>query len=307
MFTILNAYEAHPEGDTNWRMVVEFHPGNKEVRIYDTYGNGQSMDSFNNVSRILAHSRTCQAANVVSLVEFLESDEAQELLSVISEGSETIYDNGNPRGLLTEEGYKALDRLAYLVQDELDHLPQYWSAYDWFIPAGIKGVKVLGEFEEGDTIEEAAEKALEFAAPDYFLQQEDVEAFLRRQLEQVAQDEDLDLEDRNKARVLLGLPLLTTLATEWERYDQGPSGVRFTDYILQDGTTVTLVNDGSFCWLADMWTIDEALNVPLERAPLTGDLKEDSNWWYEQLCQNVPFDRSLIGPFEAELGERNWP
>lgn len=86
MTTIQNDYTPHPgEENNNWRMVVEFHPGNKEVRIYDTFGNGQSMDSFNNVSRTLAYSKAANKANVDSLVEFLETDEAQEFLSAYKE------------------------------------------------------------------------------------------------------------------------------------------------------------------------------------------------------------------------------
>lgn len=297
---IENNFDSHSEENSNWSLRIEFDPQQGKVNIYDWHGNGQSMTSYLRQTLFLGSANHANFADLDELVEFLESEDTQETLRLIADGHEVEWDGSNHVGRLTDEAQSLLEQLDEKITEVLNRLPSFWSADEWF-----NGVDVVKEMirDEADNIESYASDEAHKASPDIRLDEEEVARYLTRKLEQAAEGDDLDRA--NYARRLLDQPLLTTLWSEWEAYDEDKSeGVAFTDHTL-DGVVYTLVDDKSQCWLADERELSAAMEK-LREAP-AANVNERGNWWYDRLCEEVRHRPEAVEAFEAQHGPRNWP
>lgn len=98
----------------NWfHRVVLKHVDEPRITVETTYGNGASMNVWNNVDTCLVRVPD-GTADTSDLVAYLECDKGQALLGAIHEGHETRWFDGHERGYLSDE---AKDAQHYLTLD----------------------------------------------------------------------------------------------------------------------------------------------------------------------------------------------
>mgnify|MGYP003378957348 CR=1 FL=1 len=186
-FAISDDYEAHPGSSQTWRVDVVFDVAGGRVVIQDRWGNGTPAREYHRVNVRLATGKGGTYASMTPLVEYLESDRAQELLAELAEGHEVVWDGNNHVGRLTDSAVTALERLERQLSDLFPDLPSYWSAEDWF--AGCRTADLTGS-ESDDDLAELARKHVGDAQPDYHLLEADVLAYLTEQRNQLAAPQD---------------------------------------------------------------------------------------------------------------------
>lgn len=296
--TIQNNFDAHTGESGNWSTRIDFDPVDRVVKIYDFFGNGQSMATFNGTERSLGGCSHANIANIGDLVELLEGEEAQELLNDIAEGFETYWDGSNHRGRLTEDAAFAEEKLGEMIEDWFSSsATSYYTASEWF-----SGTDIVEEMLRGDHDVESYVAEQEAKAEAGQIDEDDIRSYVENELEKAVDSEDL--VEANFARHLLDKPEVTTLWREWERYDENqPDGVEFDQYNL-DGKSVILVDDKCQCWLVEEVFFDAAMDEVRE---VPADLGEDRRrWWYDVLCGECPHNADFVEAFEAEYGGRNW-
>lgn len=293
--------------DSNWKTIVEFYVDDPKVRIYNQFGNGQSMNSFEGKSYILL-TTSCNYGSMQEMVDTLESEHAQILMNNIISNYELIYTGSNYRGSLSEDGVSSLDELKELLENQLEYLPQCWAASDWF--RETSAFDIVSEIKDFGGIRETAQQYVKDAAPEYFLDEEDVYEYINNLVNDLASDELVQSYDQNKidivneARELEGLPTRwMTIRQCWEKYDQGrPEGVSFEEFDLEE-KTVILVNDRNSMWLA----LPEDLEYSLDTYIKVNESEESASLeWYVQLCCLTEYQKGLIPAFETQYGERNF-
>lgn len=300
--TIQNNFDAHTEENSNWSVRIDFDPTTRVVKIYDFFGNGQSMATYNGTERAIGSNCHCNVSNIEDLVALLEGEEAQGYLSDIAEGFETYWDGSNHRGRLTEDAFWAEEKLGEMIEDWFSaSAVNYYSAEDWFQYSDVVAEMIKGDHDVESYVAEQEAKA-ESGQVD----KDDLRRYVQSQLEEAADlnDED-ELEKINFARKLLGKPEVTTLWVEWRKFDEDrPDGVSYSLYNL-DEESVVMVDDKSQCWLVEEDVFDAAMGKVREVPRLSDD--DRSRWWYDALCSDLSHCPRFVEAFEAEHGPRNWP
>ena len=199
---ICDRYEARGDENSNWELVVEFEVEDNRVDIYEFFGNGQTMMSYHGRTVVL-HRGKCNAANVDALVDALESEKAQGLLGEAVEGYSCEWNGNNHVGRYTEDAEKAIEELVGIVNDAIESLPGLWKAAEWFGGAAIRREAVLGEINEGETLKQAAGRAVKDALPDYHLCAKDVEQYFHNELKDAFDDGEFCAEISELVKILL--------------------------------------------------------------------------------------------------------
>lgn len=196
--TIHDEYSSHPGDTGNWSTVVEYRIEDGSVRIFDWFGNGQSMESYLGRSRNIGYNESASFGSVEPLVELLQGNEAQALMAEIAEGYSVEWNGHNHVGRLTDSAKEAEEALERLIASCWEYLPTVWTAEEWFGGASIWGELALREVEEHGSIEEAASSNVLNASPEYYLNQYDLEKYLDKELRLLAEGDDETLAARAK-------------------------------------------------------------------------------------------------------------
>ena len=294
---IVNDFSAHTGENDNWSCRIDFDPESREVRIYDYFGNGQSMATFNGTERAIGSNSHCNVNNIEDLVEFLESDQVQGLLAEIADGYETFWDGSNHRGRLSADADVAEDELRELISDWFNTSAAcFYSADEWFHSSDVVAEMMRGDHDIESYVAEQEAKA-EVGQVD----EDDLTAHVRSELEKQAESEDSDdLDKINFARRALDMTEVTTLWAEWEKFDEDShDGVTF-ERITLNGNRYVEVDDRDTEWIADEDEFDAEMNKVRE---LPSDHycteKREEGWWYTVLCSEV----SNVTDHDQELAE----
>ena len=190
-FPIHDDYDAHPGSSFDWRVEIIFEVEAGRVCIQDRWGDGTPAREYHRVNVRLATAKGSTYASMTPLVDYLEADEAQDLLATLAEGHSVAWDGNNHVGRLTDSAVTALERLERQLSDLFPDLPSYWSAADWF--SGNRTADLTGS-ETDDDLAELARKHVGDALPDYHLQEDDVLFYLTEQRDRLkSADQDLQL------------------------------------------------------------------------------------------------------------------
>jgi hypothetical protein len=221
-FPIHDDYDAHPGSGFDWRVDIIFDLEAGRVCIQDRWGNGTPAREWHKIDIRLATAKGCTFASMTPVVEYLESDEAQELLADLAEGHEVVWDGSNHVGRLTDSAVNSLERLERQLSDLFPDLPSYWSAEEWF--SGNRTADLTGG-ESDDDLAELARKHVGDAQPDHHLLEDDVLSYLEEQRDRLADDlaeriqalreEALQVGDQLQAD-LCDLALSGDQAAKWE-------------------------------------------------------------------------------------------
>ena len=184
-FAIIDDYDAHPGSSQTWRVDVVFDVEGGRVVIQDRWGNGTPAREYHRVNVRLATGKGGTYASMTPMVDYLESDQGQELLTDLAEGHEVVWDGSDHVGRLSDAAVTALERLQDQLMDLFPDLPSYWSAEEWF--AGCRTADLTGRESDTD-LAELARTEVAGAMPDYHLQEADVLAYLTEQRNQLAAD-----------------------------------------------------------------------------------------------------------------------
>lgn len=298
--TIQNNFDCHVEENSNWSCRIDFDPVDRVVRIYDFFGNGQSMATYNGTERAIGSNCHCNVSNIKDLVALLEGEEAQGYLNDIAEGFETYWDGSNHRGRLNENAAFAEEKLGEMIEDWFSSSAvNYYSAEDWF-----EYSDVVAEMMKGDHDVESYVAEQEARAESGQVDEDDLRRYVQSQLEEAADNED-NIEQANFARKLLGKPEVTTLWAEWERLDEEDdvNGVTFARVEFL-GKKYVEIDDRNVRWLACEEKFDEAMEK-IREIPEWSSTKREDGWWYTCLCDVVPnatdHDQELSDAFRAYL------
>ena len=184
-FAIIDDYDAHPGSSQTWRVDVVFDVEGGRVVIQDRWGNGTPAREYHRVNVRLATGKGGTYASMTPMVDYLESDQGQALLTDLAEGHEVVWDGSDHVGRLSDAAVTALERLQDQLMDLFPDLPSYWSAEEWF--AGCRTADLTGRESDTD-LAELARTEVAGAMPDYHLQEADVLAYLTEQRNQLAAD-----------------------------------------------------------------------------------------------------------------------
>lgn len=158
---------------SNWNHLIILDPEARTIEVRTEFGNGTPMRVWQGVD-IKIGSIPDGTADADDLREYLESDEATDLLAAIIDGHDVRWNGSNQVGHLTDDAQTALDDLSREIAGV--ELPGYWDAAeylsaDWHtVMAGCDGT--------GEWFDDHADHEVESALPSVRLDRAKVREYL---------------------------------------------------------------------------------------------------------------------------------
>jgi len=288
MIEVICNYEGHNNGEP-WKVFLELDSERNRVVLYDFRGNGMPMRIYMGYTVDLSgeHSLRSTVGDASSLIDYLRSEEAQDLMERICQGHEIEYPNGNPRGSLNEDARLALGEIAEEIAYIWSTCPDLVSPSEWF--AGFDDDQFL-YMCEGKTIEEAVEAEIASYDGEVCLCSWEVERYFQDRIQRIAnQDPDRHLGNVNAARKILGQKPLMTLEDMMEEFPlEGLDWWRFQG-TLEEHMAFSL--DG-FPWACPSREFDDLAG---EYYPVMDNPVD----WYAFLVNAIPADPGSLVEWES--------
>lgn len=181
---------------------VNFNPDTFEIYTSFSIGNSMPMRVWHNLDLYLGEIPN-QTADTEELVSWLHS--LTNTLAEIAADHTEEWDGSNHVGKLGKDGMRLLTDIQEMWGDQVECLPTYWEASEWFDPCQSE---ILDEILEFDSLDLWAEYAIKIASAEgAYLKADDVRSYgvdlLQKTIDRHDEEDEDEAEEAHLCREML--------------------------------------------------------------------------------------------------------